>query len=54
MVHSIRRCRGRRGRLLRPAPRYRFGRDRIPAAAEEMRHIADRLVDVLWQDAAFD
>ncbi|UOT03235.1 IclR family transcriptional regulator [Rhodococcus opacus] len=33
-------------------PRYRLGRDRIPEAAKQMRHTADRLIDVLWQDTA--
>lgn len=32
------------------APRYRFGRDRIPEALQYMQQIVDRLVDALWQD----
>ncbi|AGP59785.1 IclR family transcriptional regulator [Streptomyces rapamycinicus] len=32
-------------------PRYRFGRDRIPEALEEMRSIVDRLTEAFWQDS---
>ncbi|MEV5845456.1 IclR family transcriptional regulator [Streptomyces sp. NPDC051985] len=35
-------------------PRYRFSRDRIPDALQQMQTIADRLADVLWQDSAAD
>ncbi|GAA0651889.1 IclR family transcriptional regulator [Streptomyces thermocarboxydovorans] len=35
-------------------PRYRFGRDRIPEALQQMQSIADRLADVFWQDMATD
>ncbi|NHU47029.1 IclR family transcriptional regulator [Rhodococcus sp. A14] len=34
------------------SPRYRFGRDRIPEALQQMQAIVDRLVDVFWQDSA--
>ena len=34
------------------APRYRFGRDRIPEALQYMQEIVDRLVDALWQDGS--
>ncbi len=34
------------------APRYRFGRDRIPEALQYMQEIIDRLVAVLWQDTS--
>ena len=33
-------------------PRYRFGRDRIPEALQQMQQIVDRLIDVFWRDAA--
>lgn len=33
------------------APRYRFGRDRIPEALQYMQQIVDRLVEALWQDS---
>ena len=35
-------------------PRYRFGRDRIPGALEQMQLVVDQLVDAFWQDAAAD
>lgn len=34
------------------APRYRFGRDRIPEALQYMQDVVDRLVEALWQDSA--
>jgi DNA-binding IclR family transcriptional regulator len=34
--------------------RYRFGRDRIPDALQQMQLMVDRLVDVIWQDSAAD
>ena len=35
-------------------PRYRFTRDRIPGALEQMQLVVDRLADVFWQDSALD
>ena len=35
-------------------PRYRFTRDRIPGALEQMQHVIDRLADVFWQDSSLD
>ena len=35
-------------------PRYRFGRDRIPEALQEMQLTVDHLTDMIWQDAALD
>ena len=35
-------------------PRYRFGRDRIPDALQQMQLIVDRLVDEIWQDPTSD
>ena len=34
------------------APRYRFGRDRIPQAVSKLRAAADRITSVLWSDDA--
>jgi hypothetical protein len=34
------------------APRYRFGRNRIPEALQCMQHIVDGLVGALWSDSA--
>lgn len=34
------------------APRYRFGRDRIPETLQYMQQTVDKLVDALWQDSA--
>ncbi|MEU1513221.1 IclR family transcriptional regulator [Streptomyces sp. NPDC005811] len=35
-------------------PRYRFSRDRIPEALQQMQAIVDRLAAVFWQDSAAD
>jgi len=35
-------------------PRYRFGRDRIPGALQQMQLVIDQLVEVFWQDSAAD
>ena len=34
------------------APRYRFGRDRIPEGLQQMQVTVDRLTDEIWQDAS--
>jgi DNA-binding IclR family transcriptional regulator len=35
-------------------PRYRFSRDRIPDALQQMQQTVDRLVDVIYQDSTTD
>ena len=35
-------------------PRYRFGRNLIPAALQAMQHTVDQLVDIFWQEPADD